>query len=121
MPWGLFRLWRAHPRSPVTGPDPTYLLSIQTCGVLPLANGNSSNSDAFYCNKTFDNLFAKQATEFNTAQRVQTIAAMQQNLYKASVDVMLFYADGLSAVRTDQVKNFFYGKPDGRACNRLAT
>jgi peptide/nickel transport system substrate-binding protein len=73
-----------------TGPDPTYLLSIQTCGVLPLANGQSGNSDAFYCSKQYDNLFAKQATEFNTAQRVQTIDQMQQNLYNASVDIMMF-------------------------------
>jgi peptide/nickel transport system substrate-binding protein len=97
-----------------TGPDPTYLLSIQTCGVLPLKNGTSGNTDAFYCNKNFDNLFAKQATQFSTSQRVQTIDQMQQILYNASVDIMLFYADGLSAVRTDQVKNFFYGKPNAQ-------
>src|SRR5262249_32800980 len=97
-----------------TGPDPTYLLSIQTCGVLPLNNKTSGNTDAFFCNKNFDSMFAKQATQFDTTQRVQTIDQMQQILYNANVDIMLHYADNLSAVRTDQVKNFFYGKPNAQ-------
>ena len=95
-----------------TGPDPTYLLSIQTCGVLPLNNGNGFNSDAFFCNPQYDKLFAQQSTEFNPAQRVQTVDQMQKILYDSNVDIMLYYADNLSAVRSDQVKNFFYGKPD---------
>ncbi len=31
-----------------TGADPTYLLSIQTCATLPLDDGTSGNTDAFY-------------------------------------------------------------------------
>jgi peptide/nickel transport system substrate-binding protein len=92
-----------------TGPDPTYLLSIQTCGDLPLNSGNAGNTDAFFCNKTFDNLYARQTTEFSTAQRVQTLDQMQQILFKNAVDVILYYPDWLSAVRTDVVRNYFYG------------
>ena len=94
-----------------TGPDPTYLLSIQTCGVLPQNNGSNGNTDAFFCNPTYDKLFAQQATEFNPAQRAQTIDQMQKILYDANVDIMLWYGDTLNAVRSDQVKGFFYGKP----------
>jgi ABC-type transport system substrate-binding protein len=95
-----------------TGPDPTYLLSIQTCGDLPLNSGNAGNTDAFFCNPTYDKLYAQQSTEFSTAQRAQTIGQMQQILYQNSVDIILFYRDWLSAVRSNVVKNYFYGKPD---------
>jgi peptide/nickel transport system substrate-binding protein len=97
-----------------TGPDPTYLLSIQTCGVLPQNNGTNGNTDAFFCNPTYDKLFAQQATQFNPAQRAQTIGQMQKILYDANVDIMLWYGDTLNVVRGDQVKDFFYGKPNAQ-------
>ena len=97
-----------------TGPDPTYLLSIQTCGVLPLNNGNGFNTDSFFCNPSYDKLYAQQATEFNTAQRAATIGKMQQVLYSNAVDVVLYYPDFLSAVRTSAVKNYFFGKPNAQ-------
>lgn len=97
-----------------TGPDPTYLLSIQDCSTLPLNNGTGGNTDAFFCDPAYDKLFTQQVAEFSTAQRVATVNQMQQILYNANVDVMLYYADGLSAARTDQVKNFFYGTPSAQ-------
>ena len=42
---------------------------------------------------------------------MQTIAQMQKILYNANVDIMLYYGDTLSAVRTDDVEGFFYGRP----------
>jgi peptide/nickel transport system substrate-binding protein len=97
-----------------TGPDPTYLLSIQTCQDLPLNNGTAGNTDAFFCNPNFDKLYAQQSTEFSTAQRVQTIDQMQQILYKNAVDVILYYPDLLSGIRTDVAKDYFFGKPDAQ-------
>ena len=97
-----------------TGPDPTYLLSIQTCGVLPLNNGSGFNTDSFFCNPAYDKLYAQQSTEFSTAQRVATIGQMQQILYSNAVDVVLYYPDFLSAVRTNVVKNYFFGKPNAQ-------
>ncbi len=97
-----------------TGPDPTYLLSIQDCSTLPLNNGTGGNTDAFFCNPAYDRLFSQQVAAFSTAQRVATIDHMQQILYDANVDVMLYYADGLSAARSDHVRNFFYGKPSAQ-------
>jgi peptide/nickel transport system substrate-binding protein len=96
------------------GPDPTYLLSIQDCDTLPLPNGTGGNTDAFFCNPTYDNLFNQQAGEFETAQRVATVDQMQQILYNSNVDIMLWYADNLSVARTDHVKNYFFGKPDAQ-------
>src|SRR3954452_13702136 len=86
-----------------TGPDPTYLLSIQTCGTLPLDDGTNGNTDAFFCNHRYDRLYARQQTQFDPTQRAATIAAMQEILYDADVDIMLYYKVGLSAVRTDKI------------------
>jgi peptide/nickel transport system substrate-binding protein len=97
-----------------TGPDPTYLLSIQTCGDLPTSLSQPGNTDSFFCNKTFDQLYSQQGSEFSTAQRVQTIDQMQQILYQNAVDVILYYPDFLSAVRTSYVKNYFYGTPNAQ-------
>jgi peptide/nickel transport system substrate-binding protein len=94
-----------------TGPDPTYLLSIQTCADLPANASTAGNTDAFFCNPSFDKLFAQQSAEFDQAQRVKTIDQMQQILYQNAVDIVLYYPDNLGAVRTSSVKGFFYGKP----------
>jgi ABC-type transport system substrate-binding protein len=96
------------------GPDPTYLMSIQTCGTLPTSLTQPGLTDAFFCNKTFDQLYNLQATEFNAAQRTQTVDQMQQILYQNAVDVILYYPDWLSAIRTSTVKNYFYGSPDAQ-------
>ena len=96
-----------------TGADPTYLLSIQTCGVLPDDNGQGGNTDSFYCNPQYDALYAKQQTQFNQTQRAATMQQMQSILYNANADIMLYYADGLSAVRTDKV-NYMAGSANAQ-------
>jgi peptide/nickel transport system substrate-binding protein len=97
-----------------TGADPTYLLSIQTCATLPLDDGTAGNTDAFYCNPAYDRLFNKQVTEFDQKQRSQTVAQMQDILYKANADIILYYKNGLSAVRTDKVHNYIYGSENSQ-------
>ena len=77
----------------------------------PTSTTAAGNTDAFFCNKSYDNLFSQQSTEFAPAQREQTIDQMQQILYQNAVDVVLYYPDNLGAVRTSSVKGFFYGKP----------
>jgi peptide/nickel transport system substrate-binding protein len=97
-----------------TSLDPTYLLSIQTCGVLPAADGSGGNTDSFFCNKNYDQLYLKQQTEFDQSQRAQTIAQMQAILYKANVDIMLYDNNELSLVRTDKVTGLIQGSPDSQ-------
>ncbi|HEX4688370.1 MAG TPA: peptide ABC transporter substrate-binding protein [Nocardioides sp.] len=93
-----------------TGPDPTYLLSIQTCGTLPDENGENGNTDAFFCNKQYDRLYQQQQTQFDPKERAATIDQMQSILYAGNADVILFYKNGLSALRTDQVQNYLQGE-----------
>jgi peptide/nickel transport system substrate-binding protein len=95
-----------------TIPDPTYLLSIQTCGTLPKDDGSGGNTDAFFCNRQYDRLFNLQATQFDLKQRAATIGQMQDILYKANDDIMLYNNNILYAVRTDKVANFVTGAPD---------
>ncbi|MFC4786063.1 ABC transporter substrate-binding protein [Nocardioides sp. MAHUQ-72] len=95
-----------------TGPDPTYLLSIQTCGTLPEDDGSNGNTDAFFCNPQYDELYAEQQTQFDAGERAATIADMQEILYANNADIILFYKNGLSAMRTDQVANYLQGSED---------
>ncbi|MFD4228685.1 ABC transporter substrate-binding protein [Streptomyces sp. NPDC058545] len=95
-----------------TGPDPTYLLSIQNCDALPLDDGTNGSTDSFHCDKEFDKLFKQQVTEFDPAQRAATVGRMQDILYKADNNVILYYATGLSATNARTVKNLAVGKAD---------
>ncbi|MGI8878990.1 MAG: ABC transporter substrate-binding protein [Jatrophihabitans sp.] len=95
-----------------SGLDPSYLLSIQTCGVLPAADGSGGNTDAFFCDPKYDALYAQQQTQFDQTQRAQTIGQMQDILYQANCDIMLYNNNILALVRTDKVKNLVSGKPD---------
>lgn len=97
-----------------TSYDPAYLLSIETCGTLPVNRSTPGNTDAFYCNPSYDNLYHQQLTEFSLARRTQTVDQMQSLLYDANVDIILYYPDTLQAVRTDAARDFFYGKPNGQ-------
>ncbi len=92
-----------------TGPDPTYLLGIQTCGVLPDEDGTGGNTDAFFCDKTYDQLYAAQQQEFDPAKRAQMIRDMQKILYNANDDIILFYQNGLAAIRKDVSEGFLSG------------
>jgi peptide/nickel transport system substrate-binding protein len=97
-----------------TGADPAYLLSVQTCGTLPLSNGSSGNTDSFFCDPAYDKLYNQQFTEFSQAQRAQTVDQMQSLLYQANVDIILYYSDYFQAVRTSAVRGFIFGKPNGQ-------
>ncbi|MFI6292344.1 ABC transporter substrate-binding protein [Nonomuraea sp. NPDC050790] len=95
-----------------TGPDPTYLLGIQSCGTLPKDDGTGGNTDSFFCDATFDELFKKQLTTFDQAERAKVIAKMQEILYAANVNQIYYYGDGLDVARKDTVTGLTLGKPD---------
>jgi peptide/nickel transport system substrate-binding protein len=97
-----------------TGPDPTYLLGIQTCGVLPANDGSGGNTDAFFCNKSYDQLYADQQQEFDPAKRAVMIKQMQQLLYAENDDIILYYQNDLAAVRKDSAKGFLSGRPNSQ-------
>lgn len=98
-----------------TGPDPSYLLSIQTCGTLPDDKAEGGNTDAFFCDPQYDTLFAQQATVFDPAQRAQVVGAMQSILYNADVDDLLYNSttriaasSKVTGLVTGRAENGFY-------------
>ncbi|MGH2910712.1 MAG: ABC transporter substrate-binding protein, partial [Solirubrobacteraceae bacterium] len=97
------------------GVDPSYLLSIQTCGVLPLdKNGKGGNTDSFFCNHRYDKLYAAEQHEFNLAKREQDIKAMEKILYDANYDIILYDGNYLWATRSNYLKGYVYGKPNAQ-------
>src|SRR5690625_131373 len=94
------------------GPDPSYLMSLQISSVLPKDDGTAGNTDSFHCNKEFDKLYEKQLTAFDEDERQQIVDEMQSILYEDNNNIMLYYADGLNAVRSDKVTNLAVGSPD---------
>jgi peptide/nickel transport system substrate-binding protein len=54
-------------------------------------------------------------------KRGATIGQMQDILYKANDDIMLYNDNTLYAVRTDKVSNFALGKPDANGATRCRT
>ena len=69
----------------------------------------------------YDELFAQQSTEFDAAQRAQTMDQMQRIFYRNAVDTILSYPDNLGAVRSSAVKGFFYGTPNAQGFSRSRT
>ena len=96
-----------------TGPDPTYLMSIQTCGTLPDDKDEGGITDAFYCNKAYDKLYAQEQAQIDQNARAATLRQMQEILYKANIDIILYDEDGLVAVRTDKT-TYITGKPNAQ-------
>ncbi|MGI8869629.1 MAG: ABC transporter substrate-binding protein [Mycobacteriales bacterium] len=97
-----------------TGSDPTYLLSIQTCGALPPDTSTPGYTDAFYCNPKYDALYKKQLATANQSERAKYIGQMQSILYNANIDVTLYYKNQLSGLRKNDVKDYLTGAADAQ-------
>ena len=82
-----------------TGPDPTYLFSIQTCATLPDDNGRRQHRRLLLQPRVRQAVQAAGHT-VDQAERVKTVAQMQDILYKANADIILYYNNSLSACAT---------------------
>ncbi|MEU8888972.1 ABC transporter substrate-binding protein [Streptomyces sp. NPDC048442] len=86
-------------------PDPDYVLSIHTCGALPTSADVSGQTDNFICDKQFDDLYGKQAVEYDKAKRVDLVKQMQSRLYDTGFMNVMVYPNAVEAYRTDQIKS----------------
>ncbi|HEX9517808.1 MAG TPA: ABC transporter substrate-binding protein [Streptosporangiaceae bacterium] len=89
-------------------PNPDFQLSVFTCG--QRSSGGPPNytpgwSDSFYCDKTYDKLYAKQQTLDGPA-RAKVVKQMQQKLYADDPYSLLYYYDDTQAYRSDQFTGF---------------
>jgi peptide/nickel transport system substrate-binding protein len=94
-------------------PDPDYVLSLQTCANRPNAQGKGGTPDSFLCDKTYDDLYAKQLSEFDRAKRIDLVKQMQQRLYDQATVVILGYDNALEAFRKDVFEGFPLQPADG--------
>lgn len=85
-------------------PDPDYIYSIQTCSVRPAKPGAAYQTDAYFCDKKYDSLYAAQRTELDPAKRADIVEQMQQRLYETGVVIIFGYPDMLEAYRTDVIE-----------------
>jgi peptide/nickel transport system substrate-binding protein len=87
-------------------PDPDYVLSLQTCANRPNAEGKGGTPDSFLCDKTYDDLYKKQLSEFDRGKRIDLVKQMQSRLYDQATTVILGYDNALEGFRKDAFEGF---------------
>ncbi|WUW16506.1 ABC transporter substrate-binding protein [Streptomyces sp. NBC_01465] len=86
-------------------PDPDYVLSIHTCAALPATAKDTGATDNFICDKQFDELYAKQAVEYDPAKRADLVKQAESRLYDTGYMNVMAYPNAVEAYRTDQIKS----------------
>ncbi|MEV0779843.1 ABC transporter substrate-binding protein [Streptomyces sp. NPDC050428] len=86
-------------------PDPDFVLSIHTCAALPATADGTGATDNFICDKKYDDLYAKQAVEYDTAKRTDLVKQIQSRLYDTGYMNVMAYPNAVEAYRTDQIKS----------------
>ncbi|MEU5596375.1 ABC transporter substrate-binding protein [Streptomyces sp. NPDC020298] len=86
-------------------PDPDFVLSIHTCAALPATPKDTGATDNFVCDKTYDELYAKQLAEYDSAKRADIVKQMESRLYDLGYMNVMAYPNAVEAYRTDQIKS----------------
>nr|WP_042181772.1 ABC transporter substrate-binding protein [Kibdelosporangium sp. MJ126-NF4] len=94
-------------------PDPDYVLSLQTCGARPNADGKGATPDSFLCDPEYDRLYNEQLAETDRGKRVEIVKRMQQVLADRATLVILGYDNPLEAYRADRWAPFQTQPADG--------
>lgn len=75
--------------------DPDYMLGVPLCSQI------GGNNDVYYCDKSYDALYAQQATTVDPVARKAITDQMQQQFYQDAAYLVMWYQDKLQAYRTD--------------------
>ncbi|QGV78188.1 ABC transporter substrate-binding protein [Streptomyces ficellus] len=94
-------------------PDPDFVLSIHTCAALPATPKDTGATDNFICDKKYDELYAKQAVEYDPAARADLVRQLQSRLYDTGYMNVMAYPNAVEAYRTDQIKSITTMPSDG--------
>ncbi|RAS69894.1 peptide/nickel transport system substrate-binding protein [Lentzea atacamensis] len=89
-----------------TNVDPDFVLGLHTCAQRPGADGKGGTSDAYFCDATYDQLYARQLSEFDEGKRVEIVKQMQARFYDQVPAVVLAYENALEAYRSDRFARF---------------
>jgi len=93
----------------VVEPDPNQQLSTFLCSSRSTKAGatiTAGLSDSFYCNPSYDALYAQQSTATDPTTRNAIVKQMQQILYEDAPYVVTYYYQNLQAYRGDRFTNF---------------
>ncbi|MFE3329058.1 ABC transporter substrate-binding protein [Streptomyces sp. NPDC059176] len=85
-------------------PDPDFVLSIHTCAALPATPADTGATDNFICDRQYDDLYARQAAEYDATRRSDLVRQLQSRLYDTGYLNVLAYPNVVEAYRTDQIK-----------------
>jgi peptide/nickel transport system substrate-binding protein len=86
-------------------PDPDFVLSIHTCAARPATPKDTGSTDDFICDKTYDDLYARQLAEYDPAERADIVRQMESRLYDLGYMNVMAYPNAVEAYRTDQIKS----------------
>ncbi|MCX2950332.1 ABC transporter substrate-binding protein [Lentzea sp. NEAU-D7] len=89
-----------------TNIDPDFVLSLHTCAQRPGADGKGGTTDTYFCDETYDRLYAEQLSEFDEAKRVEIVKRMQARFYDQVPAVVLAYENALEGYRSDHFARF---------------
>jgi peptide/nickel transport system substrate-binding protein len=87
-------------------PDPDAVLAVETCDHRPDAQGQNNDSEAMFCDKSYDTLYAQQRADMNTGDRISQVRNIQSVFYQQAPEVTLLYPDVLEAYRSDRFAPF---------------
>ncbi|MDF3302660.1 ABC transporter substrate-binding protein [Streptomyces tropicalis] len=86
-------------------PDPDFVLSIHTCGALPATPKDTGATDDFICDRTYDQLYARQLAEYDPAARAKVVKQMESRLYDLGYMNVMAYPNAVEAYRTDRIRS----------------
>ncbi|WP_245816010.1 ABC transporter substrate-binding protein [Lentzea albidocapillata] len=89
-----------------TNIDPDFVLSLHTCAQRPGADGKGGTTDTYFCDETYDRLYAQQLSEFDEDRRVEIVKQMQARFYDQVPAVVLAYENALEGYRSDHFARF---------------
>jgi peptide/nickel transport system substrate-binding protein len=89
-----------------TNPDPDFILSLHTCGARPASPSTSGTTDSFFCDQTYDELYARQGAELDPGKRSELVKQMQQRFYDLVPAIVLGHDNALEAHRNDTFESF---------------
>ncbi|GGU64943.1 ABC transporter substrate-binding protein [Streptomyces lavendofoliae] len=94
-------------------PDPDFVLSIHTCAALPATPKDTGATDNFICDKRYDELYARQAVEYDPAERADLVKRLQSRLYDTGYMNVMAYPNAVEAYRTDHIASITTMPADG--------
>ncbi|WP_256334441.1 ABC transporter substrate-binding protein [Lentzea albidocapillata] len=89
-----------------TNIDPDFVLGLHTCAQRPGADGKGGTTDTYFCDETYDRLYAQQLSEFDEDRRVEIVKQMQARFYDQVPAVVLAYENALEGYRSDHFARF---------------